>query len=422
MCFKRRDCIIMDRLIFGLPAIANGDKYIIYSPYAQGLITIPQDQIDSVTREDLEKHGLFKLRNPFYNINDHLLTLVITNQCNLSCKYCYENALPQNRLILDEKIAIASVDYMAERYGTHFRILLHGGEPTLGFSMIRKLWKHIESNYKNNDILIHLISNGAFSEEIAHEIVNMNFSLTISHDGTAGIQKKHRPLISGEDSTEIVERNIKFFVENQVPLQILSIITEETVNQMPEIVNYVSSLGVKRLRLEPLITYGRAKGCTLTPPNGVIFAEKFEEALDTAKAQGVRLVNAAVMNLIHPEKRYCNCSMDGNLVIGANGDVLMCHEVNDANEEEKKLRIAGRFTEENNDFIIDFKKVEHYRELTCKENNTTCQNCFAASVCGGGCPTRNMTYTGEAGTLDKNLCDMRKIMLKKTILRMYERI
>ena len=48
-----------------------------------------------------------------------------------------------------------------------------------------------------------------------------------------------------------------------------------------------------------------------------------------------------------------------------------------------------------------------------------CVECFAAPICGGGCPTRNMTVTGVVGTLDDNLCRMRKKILRGVLTKMY---
>ena len=107
------------------------------------------------------------------------------------------------------------------------------------------------------------------------------------------------------------------------------------------------------------------------------------------------------------------------MTVGVDGTVLMCHEVNDASETERMLRTVGSYDRARRTFNICPEKMNHYESITCKENNAACVDCFAALICGGGCPTRNMSVTGVVGTLDDNLCKMRKRIIRGILTKMY---
>lgn len=407
----------MEQLFFGFPVLNIGEKNVLYSPYSVQFLDLPSGFDECIDKQKLISLGLYNIRSQV--AQESVLTLVVSNRCNLACTYCYENAGQPKSTGMDKEVAITALDYIAKKTDGRLRVLLHGGEPTLEMPIVRAIWKHINERYYDRKPIIHLITNGVFTQEVARELLEMKISLTISYDGLEEIQGQQRSLSDGRNSAPIVEDNIRFFASNCAPIQILSIITEGTIKKMQDIVRNVSRFGITRLRIEPLISYGRAKHCPLTPPDGEKFAEQFLKCMPLAAKCGIRLVNSSIMNLVVPQERYCNCSLGNNMTVGVDGTVLMCHEVNDANETERMLRTVGSYDSIRRTFNICPEKINYYERITCKENNAACADCFAALICGGGCPTRNMTITGIVGSLDDNLCKMRKGIIKGVLTRMY---
>ena len=295
----------MDQLFFGLPMLDICGRNVLYSPYSVQFLDLPTRFDECVDEQKLYSLGLYNMHSQI--AQESVLTLVVSNRCNLACTYCYENAGQPESTGMDKDVAIAALNYIAEKTTGRLRVLLHGGEPTLEMPIVRAVWQHMNEHYSDRDPIIHLITNGVFSQEVAKELLDMKISLTISYDGSTEIQGQQRSLSDGRNSAPIVESNIRFFTGNCAPVQILSIITEETVKKMQDIVRNVAQLGITRLRIEPLISYGRAKHCPLTPPDGEEFADQFLKCMPLAEECGIRLVNSSIMNLVAPQPRYCNC-------------------------------------------------------------------------------------------------------------------
>lgn len=76
--------------------------------------------------------------------------ILVTNKCNLNCKYCYEKTKKMNELNFDlaNKI-IKFIETEIEIYNSKkVKILFHGGEPTLNFEIIKYLIENIEEKIK----------------------------------------------------------------------------------------------------------------------------------------------------------------------------------------------------------------------------------------------------------------------------------
>jgi uncharacterized protein len=66
------------------------------------------------------------------------MELILTDQCNLRCSYCFEK--DKNPHNMSDETALAAVDFLMEESGPMKRvtILFFGGEPLLRFDLIKK--------------------------------------------------------------------------------------------------------------------------------------------------------------------------------------------------------------------------------------------------------------------------------------------
>ena len=88
------------------------------------------------------------------------ITLTLTQSCNLSCSYCYENHKSTKKMsfeiakhILDNEFSRISIDDTLE-------IDLFGGEPFLEFSLIRCIVEYVKATFQNNKYIFFIITNG----------------------------------------------------------------------------------------------------------------------------------------------------------------------------------------------------------------------------------------------------------------------
>lgn len=128
-----------------------------------------------------------------------MLTLQVTQKCNLRCRYCvfsggYENRGHSNRS-MDFKTAKKGIDFLIGHSAENNRISLgfYGGEPLLEFDLIRKCIEYSEEKAEGKEIQFTLTTNGTILEEKMIEYFEKHdMSLVISLDGPSEIHNKNR--------------------------------------------------------------------------------------------------------------------------------------------------------------------------------------------------------------------------------------
>jgi len=150
-----------------------------------------------------------------------MMTIEVTDSCNMRCKYCifsggyqfYRNHGSHNISI---ETAKAAVDfYLAHHIGTKaVSIGFYGGEPLLNFSVIQESCEYAKRVEKklNRDrrLEFSLTTNGTIlDKEIIRWLIDQEFSLTVSCDGPAFIHDRHRVFPTGKGSFDIVLRNLQ---------------------------------------------------------------------------------------------------------------------------------------------------------------------------------------------------------------------
>ena len=162
----------------------------------------------------------------FYYLTDYSLPtcicLNVTDDCNLACKYCFVQQKP-HYMTLD--VAKKSVDfiiknhkekeelYMATDLGKP-SITFFGGEPTLMWEkIIVPLVDYIETKYPDQ-IDLGMTTNGTLlNEERLTFLKEHNIGILLSMDGSEKTQNYNRPCKNGQNSFDLVNKNIPKILE-----------------------------------------------------------------------------------------------------------------------------------------------------------------------------------------------------------------
>src|SRR3954465_806194 len=150
------------------------------------------------------------------------MVLNVTNQCNLSCTYCYEYG--EDKIVdtengkqpkfMSEETARASVDFMLKESGTNelAHVTFFGGETLLNFPVLVKtvayarqrgaeLGKKVDFSLTTNATLL--------KPEIIEFIAENQIGVTISIDGPREVQDKFRVFNNGAGSYDLVAPKIR---------------------------------------------------------------------------------------------------------------------------------------------------------------------------------------------------------------------
>ncbi|QNU67333.1 Cys-rich peptide radical SAM maturase CcpM [Ruminiclostridium herbifermentans] len=146
-----------------------------------------------------------------------MITLQVTQQCNLRCKYCaysgeYDNRIHSNKRLSFET-AKKGIDFLfehsynSEQVGVGF----YGGEPLLEFELIKKCIEYSEANSEGKELIFSITTNGTLlTKTVVEYLCSHNVSLVISLDGPKNVHDKNRRF-AGKDkgSFDIVMKNVE---------------------------------------------------------------------------------------------------------------------------------------------------------------------------------------------------------------------
>ena len=175
-----------------------------------------------------------------------LLILQATSFCNLNCDYCY---LPdrhlKNRLSLDLIEPIFTNLFASPFVKEDFTACWHAGEPlAVPVSFYETALRKIdELNRQLNDnkyqITHSIQTNGTLINQVWCDLFKKyRVQVGVSLDGPAFIHDAHRLTRTGLGSHASTMRGIEYLRKNELEIQIIAVITQESLDYPDEIFNF----------------------------------------------------------------------------------------------------------------------------------------------------------------------------------------
>jgi len=335
------------------------------------------------------------------------LGLFLTSDCNLRCAYCYASA-GQTQKILNFEFAKTAIDFISKNSDEQLMVLFHGGgEPTLEFKLMKKIREY--ANNLKNDVKFLLQTNGVFSNETRNWILKNIDTISLSCDGPPHVQDVQRPLKNGGRSSPIVEKNIRYFIENSKRIGVLSVMSKFSMNKQTEILDYFYGIGIKRVKFTLLIEGGRCTTCPTicsSSPDWESLLSSLPKAMELADMYGIDLTLPVSFDA--PKDAYCGIS-GKSFLLTPDGFVSPCVYVSAGDSKYKEL-LFGYFDEKKKKIKIDNKKLDFLRSRVV-QNIPACQKCFLKWNCAGGCAiSDNLIHNKDIYSPDIKTCNwMRKL-------------
>lgn len=405
-----------DLLYEELPYIAENGNYILFSPYALKLAIIKQNAIyDPAVKNYLETLGF--IGTPFEPGDTNRIsrvTLILTNNCNLGCRYCYMFGGEGKTHYMSCEKAIEAIKLSVScNKVDQLRISFFGGEPTMAFDQIQKVVRFGKELGVN--LAFHISTNGVISEDILNYLVQEKFLIGVSMDGPPYLNDIHRPFPDGSSPSKIVESTIKRLAHKRARFLVRVTISSLNVNKMVESLEYWADLGARYIHFEPINMSGRTLTSHLETPDINEYIDSIKEVLDKAEELGVYIISSPFMNLLTPSTYYCTPTSGRSLLVTPEGAISRCYEVQNSHHKHQ-LFIVGRYEDRLKRFCLDNEKCQFMCRLSVV-NYDECKNCFAKYLCGGGCHLRNLNATGTLLRIDPYSCKIRKELIREAILR-----
>lgn len=189
---------------------------------------LPHEQSPVIKK--YQEFGMFKpnvvekIEHPGTEIIEHYiktrikqLTLQVTQQCNLRCEYCvYSGIYNRNRTHSNQRMCLETakkaIDFFLEQNGELSDVIIgfYGGEPLLEFELIKQCVQYAKSKIEGKRIRFNMTTNGTLlSDNVVDYLVENNFMLSISLDGSKEEHDVSRKFANGEGSFDTIIDNIK---------------------------------------------------------------------------------------------------------------------------------------------------------------------------------------------------------------------
>ena len=420
-----------------IPVSSGSDKYILYRPLA-GLAFIGNRAMANLTQALLNneldasaqvpENMLAFLRSSGYLEPDPpapgspltafaptMAVLLLSNQCQLRCIYCYAAAGEANRneLSLDLGcVAIRAVYENARRSGAPcFEVSFHGGgEPVLAWNVLQASTAFAKSlPYKSQ---ITLTTNGIWSQKQCDWIIENLDGLTLSMDGCPETQNHQRPFTSGRGSYSQVIRTVNELDRHAFQYSIRLTATAPW-NHLPEEIHFLcNQTGCQTFQVEPAFNAGRGGHGQPAVEQGRAFVHAFLEAIDIAAKAGRHLFfSGARLGTI--TSAFCTAPYQA-LIVNANGDLVTCYEIASDDHRLAEISIIGKIVAGQVSIDQD-RRLRLLNQLS--ERRKGCKECFCYWSCAGNCYSRAFG-TGEDGYLKRDVrCEINRVITEGLLLQ-----
>ena len=169
--------------------------------------------------------------------------LMITQQCNLRCKYCYETKKSFSKM---------RKDVLKEVLENTNRIIVTGGEPLTNIEMIEEIYNAIDElniteKRRNSLREFTIITNGTLIEKNIDVIKKHNMNLGISLDGIREAHNTDRIYPNGNGTFDDVMRGIELCEENDIRYGLSPILTRNKIPYLFDSFKLLLEVQLKRL-------------------------------------------------------------------------------------------------------------------------------------------------------------------------------
>lgn len=347
------------------------------------------------------------------------LWLNVTHNCNLKCKYCFEQEglYDETEQNMSLETAKKCMDYWFERINKDqyiYDIIFFGGEPLLNQKVIFYCVDYINNLLKDLKAIprYNITTNGTLLNDAVLKLFKDNtFIVDISIDGLKRMHEKNIPFKSGESTFDTIISNIKKLNGMVTKLSAFVCLTKEDIPYFKQSVQWLWDQGIKNV-------YG-----TLVFGKNYIY--EYEDYIEYQN-QISELANMTFENIINDKPYFytsfienikaiikkkftsnCYLFQNGVLIFSPTGNAYKCH----------------RFVGDDRFKLGDIKKPELnlLKHTLKKEKIDKCMNCWYQLFCGDGCPYEHDVYNGNINTPSEHFCLKSKIMFQES-LKLYARL
>lgn len=326
--------------------------------------------------------------------NKKLITITLTNDCNLNCIYCYEHNKSTKSISADLAKEIIKQEFDKEDDFAEIEFDLFGGEPFLEWDLIRELSEYISLYNSPKKRITFISTNGTLVHGKIQDYLLQHrdfLQCGLSIDGTPVMHNMNR-----SNSFDLIDT--EFFCKTYPNQGVKMTVSVESLRNMYEGVLFLHRLGFKNINcnLAYNINWDDAKHST-------ILAEELFKLisfyLNNPDIKPCSILNSNISQISFGKHstRWCGAGIEMR-TYDVNGDCYPCQffmPLSCGVDKAKKVNSLKFYTDEIPVEALDKK----------------CRNCSIQNACPV-CVGSNYARTGNLYGRDENYCKLMKIIIK----------
>lgn len=401
----------------GLFRIDGPGRKALSALAASGNGAVPAEILPDLSRAGLLRDGpqsARPARSALPALCARTLVLMLTDACNLSCRYCYEArdegcrssnspifgngvgakdgcALPAGRRGKSREMSAETlrkaVAFLLDSSGEsrNVSVVFFGGEPLLRFPLVRAAIPEARAMAKarGKEISFSLTTNGTLiTREIAEFLTGNRVSVCVSIDGPPEVHDRNRSYGSGRGSYQDVARGISFLAKNRNGFPLAARVTlGRGAVEVEKTFDHLRELGFDEVGFAPA---SAAEESPAAPTEGELdlVLEGFRDlaaryVIDVRERRMPAFSNLTqILSLVHrgdPMPFPCGAAI-GMLAADTSGAFYPCHRL---------CGVGDALGDAESGISGDLRA--RFLEGARKRRESGCDACWAKSFCSGGC-------------------------------------
>ena len=344
------------------------------------------------------------------------VTMLLTNDCNLACSYCFESNKGKDYMPKEMALDILKATYnVVDPMAGVFTLNMFGGEPLMNWETFKAVCDYVLEN--NLKIRITATTNlTLLTDEMIDYIDELSIPILVSVDGIKEVHDKHRcnsfdKVI--ENMKKLIDRDLGYLIEARMT------VAPDTAKYMYESVKMLVDLGINNIANVP------ASDLDWDAQSIQDYKDNYEKILDMyidilndeTNKRNISLykVDQALNLALEPIKEdtsMCNIGNPRWVIVDWKGDIWPCPDYPTTDNVDLIAGKIGNFYTGVDETKVDPKPMVATYELE------RCKGCEAISICKSGCPYENYTKNGKFNEPTISYCTLQKAFVE--IIKAYQ--
>lgn len=343
------------------------------------------------------------------------VTLMIVQECNLRCTYCYgEGGEYQDKGKMSLEVAKKSIDFLAVNSNQkELLVCFLGGEPLMNFSLIQDVVEYCEKYEEKKQVHFKytLTTNGTiWNDSIEKFFREKHFTVQISVDGNKEVHNCNRFYANGSGSFDIMEKNTRN-MRNERLMSGRATITATNIDLVDNF-KTLNEMNFKSIPMAPAQNLLTDQDYETLIKENTRLTQYFLQLIkdgDYETAKKIRMLMSG-LHKIHKSGRVRNipCGVGSTaFAVDINGEIYPCHRFV-ANKEYSMGNVLHD---------AEIRSASFLEEISI-EKHDDCVTCWAKNLCAGACPNENFVNTGSTQKSNIKNCNFTQAMFDD-LIRVY---